>query len=85
MNPEILHSQEDASVNFIWRGEYPGMLEARYVRRSPEYFVCYLSSQSGCKQACRFCHLTATKQTSLIDVPIADILNQASNLPTIDG
>jgi len=77
MTPEILHSKEDASVNFIWRGDYPGMLEARYVRRSPEYFVCYLSSQSGCKQACRFCHLTATKQTSLIDVPIADIINQA--------
>jgi len=77
MNPEILHSQEDASVNFIWKGDYPGMLEARYVRRNPEYFVCYLSSQTGCKQACRFCHLTATKQTSLIDVPIADIINQA--------
>jgi adenine C2-methylase RlmN of 23S rRNA A2503 and tRNA A37 len=80
MNPEILHSQEDASVNFIWRGDYPGMVEARYVRRSPEYFVCYLSSQSGCKQACRFCHLTATKQTSLIDVPIADIINQARTI-----
>jgi len=74
---QILHSQEDASVNFIWKGDFPGMLEARYVRRKPDYFVCYLSSQTGCKQACKFCHLTATKQTTLIDVPIVDILNQA--------
>lgn len=80
MNPEILRSQEDASVNFIWKGEYPGMLEARYVRRSPDYFVCYLSSQTGCRQGCKFCHLTATKQTSLIDVPITDIINQAKTI-----
>jgi len=79
-NLEILHSKEDASVNFIWKGDFPGMIEARYVRRSPEYFVCYLSSQSGCLQACRFCHLTATGQTSLIDVPISDILNQAKTV-----
>lgn len=79
-NPEILHSQEDASVNFIWKGDFPGMLEARYVRRSSDYFVCYLSSQSGCIQACRFCHLTATGQTALIDVSIEDILMQAKTV-----
>lgn len=79
-NLEILHSQEDASVNFVWKGDFPGMLEARYVRRSPEYFVCYLSSQSGCQQACRFCHLTATGQTALIDVSITDILMQAKTV-----
>jgi adenine C2-methylase RlmN of 23S rRNA A2503 and tRNA A37 len=77
MDPQILHSKEDASVNFIWKGDYPGTVEARYVRRRPDYFVCYLSSQTGCVQACRFCHLTATGQTSLIDLPIADISNQA--------
>lgn len=77
MNPEILYSQEDQSVNFIWKGSFPGMLEARYVRRRPDYFVCYLSSQSGCQHACRFCHLTATGQTALIDVPFEQILMQA--------
>lgn len=77
---EILHSKEDASVNFIENGDFPGFTEARYVRRSPDYFIVYLSSQTGCVQACRFCHLTITGQTKLIDVPVDGIIKQAKDV-----
>ena len=80
MSLEILHSQEDASVNYVRSGEFPGYTEARYVRRSPEYFIVYLSSQTGCVQACRFCHLTITGQTKLIDVPVDGIIDQARDV-----
>jgi 23S rRNA (adenine2503-C2)-methyltransferase len=72
-----LHSSLDQSVNFIFEGDFPGFFEARYVRRCPEYFVCYLSSQSGCKQGCRQCHLTATKQTQVHDACPGTYLKQA--------
>ncbi len=65
---EVLKSVEDESVNFVFSGEYTGFVEARYVRRSPKYFAAYLSSQTGCKQGCRMCHLTATKQTESANV-----------------
>lgn len=84
---QTLVSQLDASVNFIFKGDFPGYLEARYVRRAPNYVVCYLSSQSGCRQGCNFCHLTKTGQTSLIDVDISGyetqidtVLNHYSSL-----
>ena len=60
-------SGQDASVNWD-RPADVGRLEARYVRRCPDYFVVYLSSQTGCSQGCRMCHLTATGQTRLRDV-----------------
>lgn len=71
-------SKLDQSVNFEHRFEdHPGMLEARYVRRVDEYFIVYLSSQTGCKQACRMCWLTATGQTKLRDTTIEEYLEQA--------
>lgn len=36
-------SEIDASVNFIAKKEYGGALEARFVQRSSEYFIAYLS------------------------------------------
>lgn len=72
------HSQLDHSVNFerTFKNS-PGRLEARYVRRTDEYFIVYLSSQTGCKQACRMCWLTATGQTDLKNVTPAEYLEQA--------
>lgn len=80
MSLDILHSKEDASVNFIESGNFPGFTEARYVRRSSDYFIVYLSAQTGCVQACRFCHLTITGQTKLIDVPVDGIIKQAKDV-----
>jgi adenine C2-methylase RlmN of 23S rRNA A2503 and tRNA A37 len=57
-----------------------GRIEARYVRRCPDYFVVYLSSQTGCAQGCRMCHLTATGQTRLRDVTHEEFLEQADTV-----
>lgn len=73
---QTLKSNIDNSVNFVLPAT-TGYFECRYVRRTPDYFVCYLSAQSGCRQACRMCHLTATKQTQAEDAGVFDIEDQA--------
>lgn len=74
-------SQQDLSVNFEHRfTDHPGRLEARFVRRTDDYFIVYLSSQTGCKQACRMCHLTATGQTKMRDVTIEEYFDQAERV-----
>lgn len=75
----VLKSGQDASVNFV-RESGGGVVECRYVRRVPEYFIAYLSSHTGCKHACRFCHLTATGQTSFEAVDVAGFLGQADRV-----
>lgn len=75
-HPVAAHSIADASVNWIAPADI-GQIEARYVRRKDDYVVVYLSSQTGCKQACRMCHLTATGQVRLRDVTPAELLAQA--------
>lgn len=72
-------SEQDPSVNWD-RAVDVGRLEARYVRRCPDYFVVYLSSQTGCVQACRMCHLTASGQTHVRDATFAEIIDQASTV-----
>src|SRR5947209_5213234 len=72
-------SRQDASVNWD-RLTDVGRIEARYVRRRPEDVVVYLSSQTGCAQGCRMCHLTATGQTRLRDVTPAEFLEQADTV-----
>jgi len=72
-------SEQDASVNWD-RPANVGRVEARYVRRCADYFVVYLSSQTGCDQGCRMCHLTATGQTRLRDVTIPEFLDQADTV-----
>jgi 23S rRNA (adenine2503-C2)-methyltransferase len=72
-------SGQDASVNWD-RPADVGRIEARYVRRCPDYFAVYLSSQTGCSQGCRMCHLTATGQTRLRDVTREEILQQADTV-----
>ncbi len=76
-NLTVLQSQEDDSVNFVLSGDFPGYFEARYVRRDPRKMAVYLSSQSGCPQSCRMCHLTTTKQTKFINATWGDYTNQA--------
>lgn len=73
---KILSSQEDQSVNFVEK-QLTGFLESRFVRKCPEYFIAYLSSQTGCNRGCTFCHLTATDQTSFVDSTHNDFLDQA--------
>ncbi|HEY7425179.1 MAG TPA: hypothetical protein VH682_13190 [Gemmataceae bacterium] len=72
-------SSQDASVNWD-RPADVGRIEARYVRRCPDYFVIYLSSQTGCDQGCRMCHLTASGQTHLRDVTQEEFLQQADTV-----
>src|SRR5262245_40897336 len=69
-------SNQDAAVNWH-RAADVGQIEARYVRRCQDYIAVYLSSQTGCDQGCRMCHLTATGQTRLRDVTHEEFLEQA--------
>lgn len=71
-----IRSELDASINWVRRVEV-GAIEARFVRREPGTVVVYLSSQTGCRQACRMCHLTATGQTALRDVTMEEYVEQA--------
>jgi adenine C2-methylase RlmN of 23S rRNA A2503 and tRNA A37 len=71
-----LKSKIDESVNFV-ESHLTGFIESRYVRRADKYFVCYLSSHDGCNRGCRFCHLTATKQTNFTPVDKDGFLEQA--------
>lgn len=80
-NPFIIHtSKEDASVNFEYAAPNVGRFEGRYVRRTDDYFIGYLSSQSGCDQACRMCHLTSTGQNQLENATLGDFMKQAERI-----
>lgn len=73
---KVLNSQIDRSVNFV-EEQLVGFLESRFVRKSDDYFIAYLSSQTGCNRGCTFCHLTATGQTSFVDSSHNDFMAQA--------
>jgi adenine C2-methylase RlmN of 23S rRNA A2503 and tRNA A37 len=72
---KTLTSNVDSSVNFIEK-ELTGFIESRYVRRRREYFIAYLSSQTGCNRGCKMCHLTATKQTQSTNCDLQDFVDQ---------
>jgi len=69
MQLKVLKSELDDSVNFIDKpvGGGPGYFESRYVRRHEDYFIVYVSSQSGCSRSCGMCWLTSTGQTASVD------------------
>ena len=76
----VEHSQCDRSVNHILPTEDGGMLECRFVQRTDNYFIIYVSSHTGCNKSCRFCHLTATKQTMMRDATFSDYLAQVQEV-----
>lgn len=76
----ILKSEQDQSVNFIYDSPTIGTFESRFVRREEDYFIIYLSSQSGCSQSCRMCHLTATGQNLYVNSTEEDFLYQANSV-----
>lgn len=71
-----LTSKQDLSINFV----APNGQESRYVRRTDDYMIVYLSSHNGCSQACRFCHLTQTGQTQFEVASVGDMLLQADRV-----
>ena len=56
------------------------MVEARYVRRNPNYISAYVSSHNGCSMGCKFCWLTATGQTDFNHVDIQTYVDQMNHV-----
>lgn len=72
---KILTSKLDKSINFVEQ-QLTGFIESRYVRRTDDYFIAYLSSQTGCNRGCLMCHLTATKQTMFTNCDLTEFVTQ---------
>jgi 23S rRNA (adenine2503-C2)-methyltransferase len=77
---KVLASRIDESKNFVSIPSSQGLIEARYVRRQKEYFIVYVSSQTGCRKACRMCHLTQTGQVHASDLTVDEIVTQAAEV-----
>lgn len=76
MSLKVLNSEIDRSVNFV-EEQLVGFIESRFVRKTDDYFIAYLSSQTGCNRGCTFCHLTVMGQTSFVDSSHNDFMAQA--------
>lgn len=76
----ILRSTEDRSINIVEPTDDGGAIEARFVQRTDDTIIVYLSSATGCDRACRFCHLTQTHQTMMDHVDVKGYWNQAQSI-----
>lgn len=76
---KTLISTQDNSINFVENTVPNSIIESRFVER-PTHYIGYLSSQTGCNKGCKFCHLTATKQTVTQNVLLAGFKSQAKNI-----
>lgn len=76
------YSQCDRSVNHVLLTDDGGMLECRFVQRTDDYFIIYVSSHTGCNLSCRFCHLTATKQTMMRHATLEEYVLQVKQVLT---
>lgn len=76
----VIKSNIDSSINFSKSTDDGGMVETRFVRRVKERFIIYISSMSGCNKACRFCHLTQTRQTMSLNMTESQMLEQAETV-----
>lgn len=70
-------SSLDSSINFTRADARGGMIETRFVQRTPERFIIYISSMLGCDKACRFCHLTQLGETNATCLTETEMLDQA--------
>jgi Predicted Fe-S-cluster redox enzyme len=75
-----LRSAIDASINFSRPDARGGMVETRFVQRTPDRFIVYISSMLGCDKACRFCHLTQTGQTNSTCLSEDEMIEQAATV-----
>jgi adenine C2-methylase RlmN of 23S rRNA A2503 and tRNA A37 len=75
-----LTSKLDDSKNWVINARGTGYFEARYVNRGGKYFSVYLSSQSGCSQKCRMCHLTSSGQTNYVNAALKDFIKQTERV-----
>lgn len=71
-NIVVLRSKLDPSVNTVIDNSF----ETRFVVRD-DAAVIYLSSFTGCDQACRMCHLTQNGQTDMMPATLDDFIYQA--------
>lgn len=72
-----LNSVEDASINWVTPAPNGLFFESRLVERENGHYIVYVSSQSGCSQKCKFCHLTQTGQvTNISNAVVEDMREQ---------
>lgn len=76
---QLKQSAIDESANFVGQAE-TGFFEARYVRRAKDYFIIYISSQSGCAQGCRMCYLTRMGETKLVNATQDEMVSQSRHV-----
>lgn len=72
-----LISRLDHSVNWVYK-HGKGHLETRFVQKRPDYIIAYVSSHSGCRMGCKFCHLTAQGQTAFDHVTVDEYVQQVN-------